>query len=248
MTIVQIITVLTTILTISAASKPVGTLTRYRKGDRKSCTRDDPCLSECFDIFTITFDKPAFITALGITPGLVETTGKAGNLCYFNPTVTYKEMKQDLVSRIRIKRDGVESIDKPADKIELESKCENSVKCVFTVEMYDVAQWSQLVQQELCEPGKRVHDLSCVLCPSGTFSNQYQAAECTECPGGSNSLEGATECTNATNKCANNKEQRQTTGNSENTRLLERRDPYRDPYRDLNRVLIKNIDFEHKTF
>ena len=70
----------------------------------------------------------------------------AGNLCYFKPKVVYEETKQDIPSN-KISGMNILSIYKPADRIELQSRCTNSAACVFTVETSDVATWSGLMFQ-----------------------------------------------------------------------------------------------------
>ena len=75
--------------------------------------------------------------------GLKETTNQKGSVCYFKPKVIYAETEHDISSN-KISGTTGASILKPADRIELESKCSNSVKCVFTVETSDVADWTEL--------------------------------------------------------------------------------------------------------
>ena len=111
--------------------------------DGNACTENYLCMTKCFDIFTITFNRPIYLQSLGIMGGLKETTNQAENNCYFKPKVTYTETEQDISSN-RISGTTVASILKPANKIELKSQCSNRVTCVFTVETSDVATWPGL--------------------------------------------------------------------------------------------------------
>ena len=108
--------------------------------DGNACTENYLCSTKCFDTITITFDRPIYLETLGIIGAVKETTNQAENNCYFKPKVMYTETKQDISSN-KISGTTVASILKPANKIELQSKCSNSVKCVFTVEKSDVAEW-----------------------------------------------------------------------------------------------------------
>ena len=119
----------------------VGTLTL----DGKGCTDTDLCSTKkCFDIFTITFNRPIYLQSLGIMGGLKETTDQAERFCYFKPKVIYNKDKTS-VNKISGMTDV--SINKPADRIELKSQCAQNAKCVFTVETSDVADWTGLMFQ-----------------------------------------------------------------------------------------------------
>ena len=109
----------------------------------KACTETDSCVTACHNIIAITFDRPVFLKTFGMTSGLVQTSSEGSHLCKFQLTVTYKGTEQDLefIATDKIELSATVMITKPADKIELKSKCAGSAECVFTVEKSDVAEW-----------------------------------------------------------------------------------------------------------
>ena len=84
-----------------------------------------------------------------MTSGLVQTSSEGSHLCKFQLTVTYKGTEQDLefIETDKIELAATVMITRPADKIELKSKCSGSAECVFTVKESDVATWSGLTFQ-----------------------------------------------------------------------------------------------------
>ena len=123
----------------------VGTLTL----DGDACTDTDSCVTACHKIIAITYDRPVYLETFGMISGLVQTSSEGSHLCKFQLTVTYKGTEQDLefIATDKIELAATVMITRPADKIELKSKCGGSAKCVFTVEESDVATWSGLTFQ-----------------------------------------------------------------------------------------------------